>query len=256
MKIKGTEEEAKICDKKVATLLNELCPDPDLKTDPIFKNFFVNPISIQEFRELYKKSTFPQENLPKLTRYLIQVCHYFRNALIHTRLESTFKRISYESPTLQEDAELHFIENSIHRNNAYWEAIMNFIFVFENKPIPRHNKRQEFQDLVKLTSRWHCFDQYDKKMSEFAKKYTNPLKHDLSITVYYSIYGIQDSSTTVKNDLLTPIYLLPQFCRDLKSILEGKEYCESMDILSNNPDSINYSQEYANEISNVDLNTF
>lgn len=236
MELKGTDEEAKIFDSKIDAVLEEAYPD--LKASPFFK--LHENINIQKFRALYKQSNFKQENLPELTKQLMYIHYlYISGLFVHIKLESPFRNLESLYPEFQKIAELHFMENSIQRSYAYWEAIVNFILLFEDKQVNKYKKKEQFAQFVKDHPRWSAFYKYSERMMKFGKKYANNLKHSIPITLYYLIYGIQ--TDPISNDLFTPMNLLSDFWPQLIASLEGREFSQTKDIISTHPESINNS---------------
>lgn len=249
MKLRGTDEESKIFDNIMYKLRDEL--DPELNASPFFSQMLDQiTIKIEKFRTLYKKSNFDQKNLPELTQLLMNIYYLsFSESFIHCKIQSIFNQIIKPSSEFKKIFDLYCMENSMQRSNALWEAVINFILLFENEAIEAikkwlknqkknyNNKKLIFAELMKNHPRWRGYDKYSERMIKFSKTYPNPLKHEISVTLYYFIHGIQ--SSCIDNDLLTPFNLLTSFWPNLIAILEGREYSQTTDIVDSDPDSIN-----------------
>lgn len=249
MKLQGTDEESKIFDNIMYKLRDEL--DPEINACPFLTQMFDQiTIKMEKFRTLYKQSKFDQKRLPELTQLLMNIYYLsFSDIFIHRKIQSIFKQIIKPSCEFKKIFDLYCMENSMQRSNALWEAVINFILLFENESIESiknklksqkknpNNKKLIFAELMKNHPRWRGYDKYSERMMKFSNKYPNPLKHEISVTLYYFIHGIQ--SSCIDSDLLTPFNLLTNFWPNLIAILEGREYSQTTDIVDSHPDSIN-----------------
>lgn len=183
MKLQGTDEESKIFDNIMYKLRDEL--DPEINACPFLTQMFDQiTIKIEKFRTLYKKSKFDQKRLPELTQLLMNIYYLsFSEIFIYRKIQSIFKQIIKPSSEFKKIFDLYCMENSMQRSNALWEAVINFILLFENQSIESiknklksqkknpNNKKLIFAELMKNHPRWRGYDKYSEPMMKFSNKY-------------------------------------------------------------------------------------